>query len=244
MESTQSGKKAGRLSVGIIGAGAVGVALGKALASAGHIVVGISAISKENLDRVEVMLPGVRIYQPTELVALSDLVLLAIPVAEIEPTVSGLAATNSWRPGQLVIHTASEFSHEILLPATKLGAIPLAINPAMRFTGTSIDLARMRESYFAVSAPAVALPIAQALVIEMGAEPVVIDESQREKYAEAIAVASGFSAMIVSQAIGLLEEAGVMDAGLIIAPVVRSSVDEALSKGHREIDPEDLLGEK
>jgi predicted short-subunit dehydrogenase-like oxidoreductase (DUF2520 family) len=171
----------------------------------------------------------------------ADLVLLAVPAAEITATVSDLS--DSWRAGQLVVHLAAEFDHEILSEALSKGAIPLAIHPAMRFTGTSLDLNRMKESFFAVSAPAVALPIAQALVIEMGAEPIVIASSARASYAEAIEVASNFSAMIVNQAIGLLEQVGVENPALVIAPVIESAVDQALSKGHRQIKPEDLIGD-
>jgi predicted short-subunit dehydrogenase-like oxidoreductase (DUF2520 family) len=169
------------------------------------------------------------------------LVLLAVPAAEISKITSELS--DSWRAGQLVVHLSAEFDHEVLSEAVAKGAIPLAIHPAMRFTGTSLDLNRMKESFFAVSAPVVALPIAQALVIEMGAEPIVIDSKARASYAEAIEVASNFSAMIVNQAIGLLEQAGVENPALVIAPVIESAVDQALSKGHRQIKPEDLIGD-
>ena len=67
--------------------------------------------------------------------------------------------------------------------------------------------------------------------------------SARASYAEAIEVASNFSAMIVNQAIGLLEQAGVENPALVIAPVIESAVDQALSKGHRQIKPEDLIGD-
>jgi predicted short-subunit dehydrogenase-like oxidoreductase (DUF2520 family) len=81
-------------------------------------------------------------------------------------------------------------------------------------------------------------------VIEMGAEPIVIEASQRANYAEAIEVASNFSAMIVNQAVGLLEQVGVPNPALVIAPVIESAVDQALSKGHRSIDPTELLDEQ
>jgi predicted short-subunit dehydrogenase-like oxidoreductase (DUF2520 family) len=113
----------------------------------------------------------------------------------------------------------------------------------MRFTGTSLDQNRMRETFFAVSAPKVALPIAQALVIEMGAEPVVIEEDQRAAYAEGFEVATNFSALVVNQAIGLLESAGIQNARGIIAPTVRSAVETALDDGHTPIDPADILRE-
>ena len=46
------------------------------------------------------------------------------------------------------------------------------------------------------------LPIAQALAVELGCEPVVIAEEDRAAYAEAIATATEFSRSIVQQAAG------------------------------------------
>jgi predicted short-subunit dehydrogenase-like oxidoreductase (DUF2520 family) len=215
--------------------------MAKALSAAGHQVVAITNKSLDGDEGIELLLPLAKKLSDEEILAVSELVLLAVPASEIENTTSRLS--ESWRAGQLVIHLAAEFDHEILDLALAKGAIPLAIHPAMRFTGTSLDINRMKESYFAVSAPAVALPIAQALVIEMGAEPIVIASKARASYAEAIAVASNFSAMIVNQAVGLLEQAGVENPSLVIAPVIESAVDQALSKGHRQINPEDLIGD-
>lgn len=236
--------KQGRLTVGVIGSDLVGIALAQALQKAGHFVSARTAEDSDTEEKLSVLLPTAKVLDAAELIENVDLVLLALGKDEIENSVAEYAQEKLWRGGQLVIHTATEFGHEALLPATMLGAIPLAISPAMRFTGTSLDLNRITESYFAISAPSVALPIAQALVIEMGAEPIVIDSEQRSSYAEAIGVASNFSAMIVNQAIGLLEQAGVQNPASVIAPVVRSAVEQALSKGHRKIDPEDLIGEK
>jgi predicted short-subunit dehydrogenase-like oxidoreductase (DUF2520 family) len=233
--------KQGRLNVGVLGTEPEGIAMAQALAASGHMVVAVSAAPMELDDALEVLLPQAKKLSDEKILEVADLVLLAVPASEISSIMSALS--DSWRAGQLVVHLAAQFDHEILSEAFAKGAIPLAIHPAMRFTGTSLDLNRMKESFFAVSAPAVALPIAQALVIEMGAEPIVIDSKARASYAEAIEVASNFSAMIVNQAIGLLEQAGVENPALVIAPVIESAVDQALSKGHRQIKPEDLIGD-
>ena len=218
----------GRLNVGIIGAGPVGAVLGLALAGAGHLVIGISAISEENRERAEALLPDVPLMDVPDILRTADVVLLAIPDSELIPTVNGLAEAGQWHAGQIVAHTSPEHGYSALAPAAAQGAIPLAIHPAMRFTGTSVDLIKLPDAYFAVSAPKIALPIAQALVIEMGGEPVVVEEEARAKYAEAFSVASSFSALIVNQAIGLL------------APIVRTSVEQALAEGHQPLDPEAL----
>jgi predicted short-subunit dehydrogenase-like oxidoreductase (DUF2520 family) len=219
----------------------VGAVLGQALAAAGHVVIGIAATDEKNIERAEALLPEVDVLTVPQVIEQADLVLLAIPADEIAKTVSGIAEAGLFRAGQLLAHTAGEFGFEVLEPAINKGVIPLAIHPAMTFTGTSIDLSRIRESYFAVAAPNVALPIAQALVIEMGAEPIVIPEENRKVYFEAISVANNFSKLIVNQSIGLLESVGIENARSVLAPVIRSAVEEALAEGHVPIDPEELL---
>jgi len=221
--------RSGRLGVGIIGAGRVGPVLGAALAGAGHAIVGIAAVSETNRDRARAMLPDVPILEIPELVERSELVILAIPEAEIASLVAGLAATGAWQPGQLLLHTAPGVGYSVLAPASAAGVIPLALHPAMVFTGTSIDLPRLRESFCAVAAPTPVLPIAQALVVEMGAEPIVIAEHDRAAYAEAVATATSFSASIVGQAVDLLAGLGIESPGAVIAPLVRSSVETALA---------------
>jgi predicted short-subunit dehydrogenase-like oxidoreductase (DUF2520 family) len=78
------------------------------------------------------------------------------------------------------------------------------------------------------------LPIAQALVVEMGSEPIVVAEADRAAYAEAIATARGFSAAIVGQAAGMLRDIGVESPGRLLGPLVRSSVENALAGADSE----------
>ena len=231
------GQRSGRLGVGIIGGGRVGPVIGAALGAAGHAIVGISAISDRSRERAGAILPGVPVLEIPDLVERSELVVLAIPGAELGALVAGLAATGAWQLGQLVMHTAPDHGIAVLGPATAAGAIPLAINPAMSFTGTTLDLARLRGSYCAVTTPGPVQPIGQALVVEMGAEPVIVAESDRAAWAEAIATATSFSAAIVNQAVGLLDGVGVESPGMVLAPLVRSSVENALATATGRILP-------
>lgn len=239
-----SSQSRGRLSVGVIADGpdgTLGIVLGQALASAGHVVIGVASSDEKIAERASALLPDVPLLAVAEIVELADLILLALPAEQIEPTVSGMAAAGLLRVGQLIVHTAGEYGIEVLEAATEKGVIPIAIHPAMTFTGTSMDLSRIRESFFAVAAHSVALPIAQALVIEIGAEPVVISETERAVYFEAISVANNFSKLVVNQSIGLLESVGVDNPRAVLGPLIRSAVEEALAEGHTPINPEELL---
>ena len=228
MHVSGSPSRSGRLGVGIVGAGRVGPVLGAALAGAGHAIVGVNAISEASRDRAQDMLPGVPILETPALLERAELVLLTVPDDQLRGLVEGLAAVGAWQPGQLVVHTAPGLGTEVLRPALAAGAIPLAIHPAMAFTGTRLDLNRMAETYFAVTAPAPVQPIGQALVVEMGGEPVLVAEEDRAAYGEAIATAASFSRRIVEQATGMLAELGFDRPGAYLSSLVRSTVDEAL----------------
>lgn len=221
-------QRSGRLGVGIVGAGRVGPVLGAALAGAGHAIVGISAVSQESRDRAGAILPGVPVLEVPAVIERSELVILAVPDEQLPSLVAGLAATGTWQAGQLVLHTAPGLGVRVLDPAVAAGVIPLAVHPAMSFTGMSMDLSRLAETYFAVTAPGPVLPIGQALVVEMGGEPVVIAEEDRPAYAEAIATATSFSRSIVGQAAEILSRIGVENPGGYLGSLVRSTVDDAL----------------
>jgi len=220
--------RSGRLGVGVIGAGRVGPVIAAALAGAGHGITGIT--SGSDPDRVEAVLPGVPVLAADEVVRRSELVVVAVPHAELTGLVAGLADLGAWQVGQLVLHTDPAYGIDVLAPAAARGAIPLAVHPAIAFTGTSIDLRQLQDAYAAVTAPAAVLPIAQALAVELGCEPVVVAEAERAAYGEAIATATEFSASLLRQASALLGQAGVDEPGRYLSTLVHSTVDRALQE--------------
>jgi predicted short-subunit dehydrogenase-like oxidoreductase (DUF2520 family) len=220
--------RAGRLGVGIIGAGRVGPVIGAALAGAGHALTGITAGSDP--ERIEAILPGLPVLDPIEVVRRSELVVVAVPREDLPGLVSGLADIEAWQTGQLVLHTDASYGTRVLAPAAARGAIPLAVHPAIAFTGTSMDLRQLSHAYAAVTAPPAVLPIAQALAVELGCEPVVVGEDERAAYAEGIAIATEFSRSIVAQAADRLREAGVPHPGSYLSALVHSTVDHALTQ--------------
>ncbi|WP_159617308.1 Rossmann-like and DUF2520 domain-containing protein [Arthrobacter zhaoguopingii] len=231
MNNAEASRRPGRLGVGVIGAGRVGAVLGAALRTAGHAVVGVSAVSEASRERAETLLPGVPILDIPVIVERAELVLLAVPDDALPGLVEGLARLGVWQPGQLVVHTSGRSGTEVLAPARRAGAIPLAIHPAMTFTGLSLDLGRLPECTFGITAPAAVLPIAQALVVEMGAEPVIIEEESRPLYHAALAHASNHLVTLASQSAQLLSDLGVQRPDRMLGPLMKASLENALSSG-------------
>jgi predicted short-subunit dehydrogenase-like oxidoreductase (DUF2520 family) len=220
-----------RLRVGIIGPGRAGTALARALARAGHDVVAASAISAASRQRVSENFPSARLAEPREVLADADLVLVTVPDDALPSLIEGLAATDAPYAGRLVAHASGAHGIRVLDPATKAGALPLALHPVMTFTGREDDVDRIKGVSFGVTAPDPLRPAAEALVIEMGGEPVFIAEENRVLYHAALAFAANHLVTLVAQAESLLHDAGADNPGRMLGPLLGAALDNALRFG-------------
>ena len=241
------GLRPARLSVGIVSAGRVGAALGFALERAGHVVVACSAVSHASRERARRRLPDTAILPVHEVAARGELVLLAVPDAELASVVSGLAATQAVRPKTIVVHTSGANGIGVLAPLTEQGCLPLAVHPAMTFTGSDEDIERLPDSCFGITAADdVGYAIGQSLVLEIGGEPFRVREDARTLYHAALAHAGNHIVTVVADAVEalraalwgaeLLGQALVDDApgGIaerVIGPLTRAAVENTLQRG-------------
>ena len=202
------GLRPARLKVGIISAGRVGTALGVALERADHVVVACSAISRASRQRAQRRLPDTPVVTPPEVAADAELLLLAVPDSELVGLVSGLAATSAVRPGTIVAHTSGANGVGILEPLTEGGCRPLAIHPAMTFTGSDEDISRLPDTCFGITAAdEVGYAIGQSLVLEMGGEPFCVGEEARVLYHAALAHAGNHVVTVLADALEALRAA-------------------------------------
>jgi len=227
-----------RLAVGVVSAGRVGSVLGAALAQAGHTVVGASGVSRESVRRAAELLPDVPLLPPDEVARRADLVLLAIPDDVLAGTVRGLAAVQALRAGQIVVHTSGAHGVDVLAPAAEVGALPLALHPAMTFAGRAEDLQRITACSFAVTAdPAdeAAWSVGEALVVEIGADPVRVPQAARPLYHAALTHGANHLVTLVAECADLLRAAGINPAERLLGPLLSAALDNALRHGDRAL---------
>lgn len=242
-----NGLRPARLTVGVISAGRVGTALGVALERADHVVVGCSAISQPARNRARRRLPDTAVLPVPDVAARAELLLLAVPDTELAGLVSGLARTGAVRPGTIVVHTSGANGIAVLTPLAEQGCVPLAIHPAMTFTGSDEDIARLPGTCFGITAAdELGYTIAQSLVLEIGGEPFRVREDARTLYHAALAHAGNHVITVVLDAVEalrvalsgqeLLGQELVDDApgGLaerVVGPLARASLENALQRG-------------
>jgi predicted short-subunit dehydrogenase-like oxidoreductase (DUF2520 family) len=241
------GLRPARLSVGVISAGRVGTALGVALERADHVVVACSAISLASRQRAERRLPDTAVLPVHEVAGRAELLLIAVPDAELATVVSGLASTGAVRPGTIVAHTSGANGVAVLAPLAEQGCIPLAIHPAMTFTGADEDITRLPDTCFGITAADdVGYAIAQSLVLEIGGEPFRVREDARTLYHAALAHASNHVVTLMLDAVEALRAAlwgqellgqelvGDEPGGIaerVVGPLARASMENALQRG-------------
>ena len=222
-----------RLRVGIVGAGRVGAVLGAALTAAGHDVVAAAGLSTASAERAARLLPGVPLLPTDEVVAAADLVVLAAPDDSLAGLVSGLAETGVWRAGQLTFHTSGAHGLAVLAPAARAGVLPLALHPAMTFTGAPEDADRLTGAPFGVTSAPEYRPVAETLVLEMGGEPFFVAEADRGLYHAALVTGANHLVTLVAEAADLLRTAGVAEPGRVLAPLLTAALDNGLRRGDR-----------
>jgi predicted short-subunit dehydrogenase-like oxidoreductase (DUF2520 family) len=212
------------LTVAVVGAGRVGPVLGAALAAAGHQVSAVTASSRP--ERVRALLPRAAILPiPAVARAGTDLLLLAVPDDALPRVVAQLGPV---RPDQVLAHTAGSLGLDVLRPA---GGRPLAVHPAMTFTGEPGDLSRLPGISYGVTAPDHLRPFATRLVADLGGTVEWISDPARPLYHAALAHGANHLITLVSEAADRLRQAGVRDPERLLAPLLRVALDNALRLG-------------
>jgi predicted short-subunit dehydrogenase-like oxidoreductase (DUF2520 family) len=218
--------------VGIVGAGRVGAVLGAALAAAGYPVTAASGRSTASRARIARLLPGTPHTRVTDVLAAADLVIFAVADDALAPLVAHLAEGGHVRPGQVLVHTSGAHGVGILHPAVARGAAPIALHPAMTFTGTPLDLDRLRGGVsFGVTAPTDLRVIATRIVADLGGAVEWIPDDRRALYHAALAHGANHLVTLVNEAMDGLREAGAVNPERVLDPLLHAALDNALRLG-------------
>lgn len=220
------------LSVGIVGAGRVGSVVGAGLRAAGHEIVAVSARSDASLLRAATTLHGVGVLAPTQVAERADLLVLAVPDDTLVALAEELAGSGAVRPGTIVAHTSGRHGLAALEALTRVGARPIALHPAMTFTGATDDL--RRPCVWGLTAEDAERGIAEALVKDLGGSVLWVDEADRVRYHAALAHGANHLVTLVAQSLELLRGVGSgpePQAADVLRPLLEAALANALAMG-------------
>lgn len=223
------------LRIGVIGCGRVGAVLGAALRAGGHEITATSGISEASLQRAADLLPGVPLMSPAQVARGAEVVLVAVPDDELPALATSLAVEGAWDGGRLVVHTSGAHGPEVLDPVIEAGGDAVAMHPAMTFTGTTRDLERLIGIPMAITASPGASLIAEALVLDLGAQPLVLSSEQRPTYHAALTHGANHLVTLVAQSAQLLRHAGIDEPATVLHGLLGAALANALERGDRAL---------
>jgi predicted short-subunit dehydrogenase-like oxidoreductase (DUF2520 family) len=180
--------------IGIVGAGAVGTALGAALHRAGWPVVAVASRDEARRERFRRLVPGARGF--AEAAAILDeveLIILAVP----DDAVERLAGELRLYGGQALVHTSGVLGAEVLDPARAAGTQIGAFHPLVAFADTERAIAALHGATVAVEGDDQLAALLADMAEAIGATAVRLAPGSKAAYhAAAVLAAGGFDALL------------------------------------------------
>ncbi len=217
---------------GIVGAGAVGTALGAALSRAGWPIHAVASRDASRRERFTSLVEGARAFvEPQALVEEVELVILAVPDDVIAPLAAGVRMYG----GQAMIHTSGALGAEVLQPAMAAGTQIGAFHPLVAFADTERAIAALHGATVAIEGDDQLAALLSQMADRVGATAVRLAPGSKAAYhAAAVLAAGGFIALLDAitelGAVAGLDEAGSL---AIYGPLIEGTLGNARALGVR-----------
>jgi predicted short-subunit dehydrogenase-like oxidoreductase (DUF2520 family) len=218
--------------IGIVGAGAVGTALGVALSRGGWPIHAVASRDAGRRERFRSLVEVSRVFaDPEPILDEVELIILAVPDDSIGP----LAASLRMYSGQAMIHTSGALGAEVLAPAMAAGTQIGAFHPLVAFADTERAVAALHGATIAIEGDDQLAAMLADMAEVVGATAVRLAEGSKAAYhAAAVLAAGGFVALLDAIAelgrVAGLDEAGSL---AVYGPLIEGTLDNARALGIR-----------
>jgi len=218
--------------IGIVGAGAVGTALGVALSRAGWPIHAVASRDPGRRERFRSLVDVARVFaDPEPILDEVELIILAVP----DDVVGALADSLRMYGGQAMIHTSGALGAEVLAPAMAAGTQIGAFHPLVAFADTERAVAALHGATVAIEGDDHLAGMLADMAEAIGARPVRLAPGTKSAYhAAAVLAAGGFIALLDAIAelgrVAGLDEAGSL---AIYGPLIEGTLGNARALGIR-----------
>jgi len=216
--------------IGIVGAGAVGTALGVALDRAGWRIHAVASRDAGRRERFRGLVPGVRAFvDAPPLVEEVELIVLAVP----DDAIPAVAADLHMYSGQAMIHTSGILGADVLAAAMAAGTQVGSFHPLVAFADLERAVAALHGATIAIEGDDQLLDLLARMAEAVGGTPVRLAPGAKPAYhAAAVLAAGGFDALL--DAIAELGRVAGLDEGgslAIYGSLIEQTLGNARSLG-------------
>ena len=199
--------------VGIVGAGAVGTALGVAISRAGWPVTAVASRDEVRRARFRGLVPGVRAFiEPAAIIDEVELIILAVPDDAIPIVVEPLRLYG----GQTLVHTSGLLGADALTSALSAGSHIGAFHPLVSFTSdVERSVAGLKGATVALEGDDSIIGLLADLAEAVGGVAVRLPRGAKPAYHAAAVMASGGLVALLDAIVTLGAAAGLDERGAL-----------------------------
>jgi predicted short-subunit dehydrogenase-like oxidoreductase (DUF2520 family) len=216
--------------IGIVGAGAVGTALGVALERAGWPIHAVASRDQGRRDRFRSLVPGVRPFvDATPLVEEVELIILAVP----DDAIAAIAGNLHMYSGQAMIHTSGLLGADALAGAMAAGTQVGSFHPLVAFADLEGAVAAHHGATIAIEGDAQLLDFLARMAEVLGATPVRLAPGAKAAYHAAAVLSAGGFVALLDAIVELGRVAGLDEAGslAVYGPLIEQTLGNARALG-------------
>jgi predicted short-subunit dehydrogenase-like oxidoreductase (DUF2520 family) len=214
--------------VSIVGAGRVGGAIGIALARAGYTVTAAWSRSRTGRQRAHRLL-DVPVLEPADTARAGDVVFLSVPDDAIAEMTEQLAP--GLHKGQFVVHTSGGTSLHVLEPLREAGVRTGCLHPLQTIADAERGADALQGAAVAVTSDDADRLALMRLARAWGGRPFVLADEAKRVYHAAAVFASNYLVTSIWAATTLFQSIGIRNAGDLLGPLVRNSVENVVARG-------------
>jgi len=218
--------------IGIVGAGAVGTALGVALSRGGWPIAAVASRDPARRERFRTLVGGTRAFaEPNALLDDVELIVLAVPDDAIAP----LAGQLRLYSGQAMIHTSGVLGAEVLAPAMAAGTQIGSFHPLVAFADMERAVAALHGATIAVEGDDDLVALLAEMAAVVGGTAVRLAPGAKPAYHAAAVLAAGGVVALLDAIVELGRVAGLDEqaALAVYLPLVRQTLANAETLGVR-----------
>jgi predicted short-subunit dehydrogenase-like oxidoreductase (DUF2520 family) len=216
--------------LGIVGAGAVGTALGVALRRAGWPIGAVASRDPGRRERFRQLVPEARGFaEANALVDEVEMIVLAVP----DDAVGAVAGSIRLYAGQALVHTSGRLGVEALAPAMSAGAQAGAFHPLVAFADLERAIAALRGATIAIEGDDDLAAHLAEMAEAVGGIPVRIEPGSKPAYHAAAVLSAGGVVALLDTIRELASIVGLDEAGAlaIYLPLVEQTIANARELG-------------
>lgn len=218
--------------VGIVGAGAVGTALGLALTRAGWPVVAVASRDPARRERFRTFVPTARAFaEANALLDEVELIVVAVP----DDAIAGVAGRLHMYSGQAMVHTSGLLGARVLEPAMAAGTQVGGFHPLVAFADTERAVAALHGATIAIEGDDQLLELLARMAEAIGGIPVRLLPGAKAAYHAAAMLAAGGLVALLDAIAELGRVAGLDEAAALAVyrPLMEQTLDNAAAIGIR-----------